>query len=634
MQGARRRRTPSWSIAVIAIASVIYGATLQLDVNGSADRYAEDVGEFQNVIAQWGTAHPTGYPLYSLAGAAFGTVLRAFDVAPTTAASAFSACVAILALLGTYALFRTWRIAPPVAAATTLLLAVAFPFWIHAAIAEVYALLIALIVLMYLIAARWETHRDSRHIYALAFAAGLAVGHHRLALLALPALAIYAGPLIVKAVRERPIRLLATLLSFFAAFLVYLYIPFRVWTGSTWIYGDPGTWDGFWRLVTGREYGWLVRPAADLAVTETALGQAIETLASGLTWPLFTAGAVGLLVAVASRAHRRQAISLGLLALTNVAFSVVYSQAVLLQAALMPAMLAVSLGAGFLAQSIADRGSLARVAVVSALVMGVVAQVLVNAGPVQAITRDPSGRELIEDVVHAGLDRASSRPVVFALWGPDYFALAYAHSVTRELASIDVVDHRADIKALLDDGHDLYVLSPTFYYERRALPWWDRRLGRAFLSSYAAGLVRVSGRPILTEADLPPVASSAPMGESIALRAWHVEPHETDRAWRLALYWQALSPVGRDYSVFVHASDRDVVDGPDAIVAQADSSAPVYGWYPTSRWSPGEIVRDDHVIRAPADRVPKIVSVGMYYQDESGAFHNLGNQVISLPPLR
>jgi hypothetical protein len=403
--------------------------------------------------------------------------------------------------------------------------------------------------------------------------------------------------------------------------------------GSTWIYGDPGTWDGFWRLVAGREFGRLVRPAADLAPTETALGHTVETLASGLTWPLFILGTVGLVIAMADRTHRRQAVSLGLLAVTDVAFSAVYSQAVLLQAALMPAMFAVTLGVGFLAQSIAERGTVARVAVVSALAVAVAAQIGVNAGVVQAITRDPGGRELIENVVHAGLDRVSNRPVVFALWGPDCFALAYAHAVTRELASIDVVDHRANVKALIDDGHDLYVLPATFYYQQRALQWWDRRLGRAFLSSYAADLVRVSDRPILAEADLPPGQPSVPMGESIALRGWHVEPLPEKRAWRLSLYWQALSQPDRDYSVFVHASDRDVIDGPDAIVVQADSAAPVYGWYPTSRWSPGEIVRDDHVIQAPADRVPKIVSVGMYYQDESGAFHNLGDQVIPLPQL-
>ncbi|MGH9201322.1 MAG: hypothetical protein ACRD2A_08810, partial [Vicinamibacterales bacterium] len=227
-------------------------------------------------------------------------------------------------------------------------------------------------------------------------------------------------------------------------------------------------------------------------------------------------------------------------------------------------------------------------------------------------------------------DQTSERPVAFALWGRDYFALAYAHAVTGELASIDVVDHRANVKALIDNGHTLFVLSPTFYYDRRSLSWWDQRLGRAYLSAFAGDLVRVSDRPILSEADLPPDAARVPMGESIWLRGWQIEPLHEDRAWRLILYWQAISPVERDYSVFVHVSDRDVIDGPGAIIAQADSSAPVYGWYPTSRWSRGEIVRDDYVIRTPPDRLAQIVAVGLYDQDDAGMFHNLGRQIIPL----
>ena len=122
------------------------------------------------------------------------------------------------------------------------------------------------------------------------------------------------------------------------------------------------------------------------------------------------------------------------------------------------------------------------------------------------------------------------------------------------------------------------------------------------------------------------------MGESIALRAWPVEAPGPDHAWGLTLYWQAIAPVDRDYSVFVHASDRDRIDTPEAIVAQADSFAPVYGWYPTSRWSPGEIVRDDYRIDVPPGRSAKIISVGLYTQDETGAFQNLGQHTIRLEP--
>ena len=120
------------------------------------------------------------------------------------------------------------------------------------------------------------------------------------------------------------------------------------------------------------------------------------------------------------------------------------------------------------------------------------------------------------------------------------------------------------------------------------------------------------------------------MGASIVLRGWQVKPIDANKSWQVTLYWQATTKPDRDYSVFIHASDQTSIDSPEAIVSQADHSAPVYGWYPTSRWSPGEIVRDDSVITLPPDRSAKIVAIGMYYQDTAGGFHNVGQQIISL----
>lgn len=625
-----RRPMLLWGSALILIVSLLYGATLQADINGSSDRRAEDVGEFQNVLAQWGTAHPTGYPLYALSGAAFTSLLRALGVAPAAAASAFSAFVSVGALAGVYMLLCEWQASPALAAGTTLLLAVLFPFWFHASVAEVYAMLIGLIVLAYLIVARWQADRKAIHLYHLAFVVGLAAGHHRLALLALPALAIYAGPLIVLALRERPARLMTAGASFLAAGLVYLYLPIRAWTGGTWLYDQPGTWEGFWRIVTAREYGPLVQPAADSSVAEAALTQVLDALVAGLTWPILIAGLAGLALSAMDKAHRWIGVSLIVLALADAAFVGVFSRAVSPQAALMPAMLALILGLGLLARRIASVGQPGRTAAGAFLAIGVLALIAANGPAIWSITHDPGGRAVINNVVQAQLDTAVERPVVFALWGRDFFALAYAHAVTGELASIDVVDHRADVKTLIDNGRAVYALSPTFYFERRSIDWWDRRLGRAYLSSFSGDLVRVSDRPVLTEADLPSPARRVPMGESIVLRAWAVEPLAECCAWRVTLYWQATAPIDRDYSVFVHSSDRDVIDSPEAIVGQADSSAPVYGWYPTSRWSLKEIVRDDHILQTSSDRPAKIVSVGLYYQDESGAFHDLGQQIIPL----
>jgi hypothetical protein len=120
------------------------------------------------------------------------------------------------------------------------------------------------------------------------------------------------------------------------------------------------------------------------------------------------------------------------------------------------------------------------------------------------------------------------------------------------------------------------------------------------------------------------------MGDTpIALRDWRIKPL-TEGRWQVTLFWQATTRPDRDYSVSVKATDREVIDSPDDIVAQADSSAPVHGWYPATLWSPGEIVRDDYVIAVPPGRSAHRVEVSLYTQDAAGNFQNFGRQTIPL----
>ena len=58
----------------------------------------------------------------------------------------------------------------------------------------------------------------------------------------------------------------------------------------------------------------------------------------------------------------------------------------------------------------------------------------------------------------------------------------------------------------------------------------------------------------------------------------------------VTLYWKALVPVQEDYSVFVH-----LLGANDLIIGQRDVY-PGQGNYPTTLWSPGEVVADTYVI--------------------------------------
>jgi len=76
----------------------------------------------------------------------------------------------------------------------------------------------------------------------------------------------------------------------------------------------------------------------------------------------------------------------------------------------------------------------------------------------------------------------------------------------------------------------------------------------------------------------------------------------------LTLYWRAQREMDKDYTVFIH-----LVDEEGKIWAQEDNQ-PEGGFYPTSFWDEGEIVRDEHELLLAAD-MPEgeyELRVGMY----------------------
>ncbi len=76
----------------------------------------------------------------------------------------------------------------------------------------------------------------------------------------------------------------------------------------------------------------------------------------------------------------------------------------------------------------------------------------------------------------------------------------------------------------------------------------------------------------------------------------------------VTLYWFSLAPLAKNYKVFVHCADADGI-----VRAQHDGD-PVYGFTPTTRWMPGELIVDRHAFTLPADLPPGRYTLlaGMY----------------------
>ena len=86
------------------------------------------------------------------------------------------------------------------------------------------------------------------------------------------------------------------------------------------------------------------------------------------------------------------------------------------------------------------------------------------------------------------------------------------------------------------------------------------------------------------------------LGDRIALVGYDLgsESVRAGGGVELTLYWEALRPVGRDYTVFVH-----LVDERGTLWGQKDQP-PLGGQYPTSLWGMGEIIRDEYAIAVDA----------------------------------
>ena len=86
----------------------------------------------------------------------------------------------------------------------------------------------------------------------------------------------------------------------------------------------------------------------------------------------------------------------------------------------------------------------------------------------------------------------------------------------------------------------------------------------------------------------------------------------------LTLYWRAIQPLSKDYTVFAHILDPLTT----SIYAGSDATP---GGSPTSGWKAGEIIKDVHTLTVNTDAPPGIyeVEIGLYLNAGDGTFPRL-----------
>jgi hypothetical protein len=621
-----RRLVPG--LIAAGILFVVYAATMQQDVNGSSHDYVLDTGEIQVALNLWGTIHYTGYPLYTILSALIATAAKSLGMAPALAASATSLTWSLLALLVFYLILRHLLPGNTVLAGlTVLIVGLAESFWLHSVIAEVYSFSLLLVSLALLLGIQLRERWQPGKWLALVFVLGTAVTHHRVLLFLLPLVLLLSWPYPWPWFQQRVLSIFYSLLAFVLPFLAYLYLPLRAHQGAPWVYGQPDTWSGFWQQFTGSEVtGDLLR----IPDSSDAWIQNLHFLYGHLTqqfpWFLLLAGLVGLLWLI----RENWQVGLAFLYGSGVLplFVLLFPKAVWAPAVLMPSLLCVAVGSAYLLYKLGQKrpGWRPFSWVICLLLAGFLLRQ--NLPFVNMLTRDPTGRAMIDRLQPVSVFAASSseRPTVALSWGTGFFAAAYGLFVTHELSDIALVDHRADFAAIADaDG---VVLTPSLYLNYWPPAWWEGKLGNAHFNAVTPEVIAIQQAPLSDKE--APLQANFDLGNGIRIRSAALTRTAAEQAV-VKVYWEAVQPVARDYSVAVHWLSRFPAQGPADILAQTDSLHPVQGWYPTTRWTTGEVVRDVYALQATAVPLPPstVIAITMYYVDENGQFVN--NEWFVLP---
>jgi len=603
------------------VALILFLSTFQTHVNGSEHPYATDVGEIQNALPRWGLIHRSGYPLYTATGSLFVTLLRLVGIRPAAGASLFSVLWGVITIGLLTMLAQELGASGPASALGALSVALSKSVWSDASLAEVHTLTLTFSAASLLFAVRFGRSGERRDLLLLTLFLTQGVTHQRSVVLLAPAVLLITLPHLRTLWRHLGSAIGVALL----APLTYLYMPLRVWTGARWVFGSPGTWEGFWAMVFDNRAERVLRWSASTSEWQKRLSITMQILSDDMLWPLLALGLTGLALWGLKRERHREGLALMLawglnLLLTLAIWKNRVGDAQL--AAILPIMALNGVGLALLLTLIARRSRPVGTTFSAMFVLALIAWGW-NVRPlVLSVTRDPSAKAVIATAEQVA---PPEKPTTLAApWGNAYWALAYAQAYRGQLSGLDLVDHNANFRAIVERGNRLLALNQMLVVF--PVSWWEDRLGRLYLASAAPRVVELIPTPTTT-ADVP-AHTNFDLENGLQIRSAALEWSTNDQLL-LNIYWEALRPVDTNYRVAVHLVAHDPPRNGGDVLTQADADSPVNGWYPTSRWEAGEVVRDTYALDVPAGASPVGVRIAMYRLDEDGTFVN--TDWLSLP---
>ena len=612
------RRYVILAIATFVVSFFVYLQTVAPSVSTIFD----DSLELQLVSFQPGIAHPTGYPLYTILGRLL-TLLPLGTVAyRVNLLSALAGALTIVMVSLLVARISGRHFAGFVAG---LALAVSPVFWSQSTIAEVYTLNAFMVSLMVLCAVLWQDSVSGegasatlprKWIWLLAFVFGLGLAHHRSIVFMLPAVLVFVF-LVDRGTFCRRATWVGAVVCAAVPLLLYLYIPVRGLQLSSLDGTYRNSLGAFLRHITGVGY--------NVFLTDNPLEQ---SRAAGYYVRLFHQqfGWVGLALAVIGFFYllSRWRKFWSLTAVASVLYTIfgLFYQVVDIEVFFIPSFLFVAIWIGFglaflmdcvfrLVLWVSARPALSSAPIdvpmapgsqprdvwrpPSDLIGNILAQVVpiafsvlvlvpaIQANyPYQDRSEDWKVHDYGRDILQQPLDKKSS---IVGILG-EMTLLRYFQQTeslrpdVETVAADDETTRRNVIVEKIQEGRSVYLTRPL------------SDIAAEYALSAVGPLTRVQSRPGMIDVTAEHAANIY-LTDAVHLLGYNVEylGQHWQSVVRITLFWEVTAPVPASYKVSARLYNTE-----GHLVGQTDAF-PVHDTYPTTAWTPGEVVRDVYDIR-------------------------------------
>ncbi len=647
---------------IILAATLLYFSTLDNGLRPD-ELTGGDLITHQYAQVEGRPSNAPGYPLYTLGGWLWfrlGRALLGWALNPIEILSLYSTLWGLASLVVLYLiLLQVTRQQPLIALLLTAFYAVTYFFWYYSVTTEQYASAVFQTLLVIWLAFRWDEQPSDILLLGLAFIVGTMLANMVTALFILPPLVWFILSRSSVGAGARPAPTLKMMLQVIGlAFLPllsygYVFISGALhpeWRGSgEW----PTTWAWFVDFLTIQQGRAELSPGLTLDHFFTAEFPAL--MWQELTWPIFLGGLIGL-----ACLGKRRAIFLYSTLLIYLIFCWLYRFGNWFQVVI-PAyplfIIGVAAGVARVSESVnqrnravadekpllAKRNSQFKIRYSQFTIRLLTFFFLTGLLLYRFTTNLPRANQhnLPTDT---GLDPGwailADQPHPPAIISSDFaerVALQYL-SVIWEVAP-DIYPTDPGDFTLTPSVTQADTLRVFLYITRRAIAAAPQAVSLGEKHPQAAGeqLIRLSPRSLI---ELP--SSAQPLDlrfdDTLKLVGW--EPIKSDdynlpeevtarlpRAnWQIALYWQTSQALSEDYTI----SMRPLVEGQVMTIegkALIQDHQPVWGIYPTSRWQPGELVRDVYALTLPEGVIPEAVHIVVYKATDTG-FENLAEQTI------